>query len=98
MREWESDHNSELTDLDALLSGLAGNGGYTEWEGKWYPLLLVNDSYFEEFARQEAVDLGYANDSSSWPYNCIDWEKAAYLLRQDYTPVDFDGATFWYRV
>ena len=98
MREWESDRNSELTDLDALLSELAGKGGCTEWEGEWYPSLLVNDSYFEEFARQEAVGLGYAKDSSSWPYNCIDWERAAYLLRQDYIPVDFDGATFWYRV
>ena len=34
---------------------------------------------------------------SNWPFNCIDWEKAAEELQQDYMSIDFDGVTYWMR-
>jgi hypothetical protein len=27
----------------------------------------------------------------------IDWEQAAYELKQDYTEVNFDGVSYWIR-
>ena len=102
LKEGDESHESdcevlELQRLNALLDELRGNGGDHDWRGDWYPLLLVRDSYFEDFARQEAEDLDLIKSDASWPYTCIDWERAAQELQSDYGDVEFDGVTYWYR-
>lgn len=84
----ESGEAKEHALLKALLSDLEGNGGDEEWRGSWYPLTLVRDSYFEEFAEEEADSLGLISNDARWPYTCIDWERAARELRMDYSMVD----------
>ena len=39
----------------------------------------------ENFAADMAEQLGYINNDASWPYTCIDWERAASELMYDYT-------------
>lgn len=85
----------ELKVLEAFLEECAGNGGDHQWEGDWYPVTLIRDSYFEEYARDEADSMGIA--IPGWPYNCIDWDKAAKELQQDYTRIEFDGVTYYCR-
>lgn len=87
----------EALSLINLLAECEGNGGDEEWRGAWYPITLVRDSYFEDFARQEAEDLGLIKSDASWPYTCIDWERAARDLQMDYTLIDFDGVSYWVR-
>lgn len=87
----------EWSRLKSLLEDLEGNGGDEEWRGSWYPITLVRDSYFEDFARDEAEQLGLIKSDMSWPYTCINWEEAAEQLQQDYTSVDFGGVDYWYR-
>lgn len=88
---------AELLTLRELLEKLEGNGGDEEWRGSWYPIGLVRESYFEDFARQEAEDLDLIKSDARWPYTCIDWERAAEELKQDYSEVDFDGVTYYFR-
>ena len=92
--EW--DGQEEHDNLKSLLEDLAGSGGDEKWEGSWYPITLVADSHFEDFARDEAEQLGLIKDQS-WPCNCIDWERAARELQMDYSAVEWGGNTFWYR-
>lgn len=87
----------ELQRLNALLDELRGNGGDHGWRDNWYPLLLVRDSYFENFARDEAEQLGLIKSDMSWPYTCINWEEAAEQLQHDYSSISFDGVDYWYR-
>ena len=42
-------------------------------------------------------DLGTAVDDAPWPQSYIDWDAAADALRIDYSSVEFEGVTFWYR-
>ena len=93
----DSEDQRELVVLTELLADLKGNGDDEEWKDAWYPLTLVRDSYFEEFAQEEAESLGLIPSDLSWPFTCIDWEAAAEQLRMDYAPVDFDGVEYWYR-
>lgn len=59
---------------------------------------LVHENNFTEYAEQLAEDIGAVNASSnSWPYCHIDWEAAANSLMMDYSTVDFDGETYYYR-
>lgn len=91
------DIRTEFALLAELLDDLRGNGGDEDWRGAWYPLILVRDDYFETFAQEEAESLDLIKSNASWPHTCIDWEQAAQELQVDYTTVDFDGVTYWYR-
>lgn len=100
----EDDETNEALDLRAefdtlkeLLSDLEGNGGDEEWRGSWYPVTLIRESYFKDYAEQLAEDIGAINAEASWPNNCIDWDQAASELQMDYTSTEFDGVTYWYR-
>lgn len=51
----------------------------------------------EDFAQQLAEDIGAIDENASWPYTCIDWERAARELMFDYFSVDRDGKTYYFR-
>ncbi len=90
----EIDYLGECRALKSLMDDLKGCGGDEQWCGDWYPLLLIRDSHFREYAYQEALNFGLIN---AWPYTCIDWDQAARKLQNDYSSVEFDGVTYWYR-
>ena len=87
----------ELAMLEGILSELAGYGGDEEFEGDRYPVELVAESYFQEYAQDLAEDCGMVDTSSRWPMNCIDWEQAARELQMDYSSIEIHGSTYWYR-
>ena len=92
--EWEDEVGSDALELKNLVNLREQFG--REWiDG----ITFVKDSYFEEFAEDEADQLGYFRncDRNDWPFNCIDWSKAAENLQNDYSSVEFDGETYWYR-
>lgn len=91
------DEVEELAALEKLLNGLAGSGGDHEWEGAWYPVTLIRDGYFEDYAREFAVDIGAVDRNAAWPLQHLDWKAAAEALQQDYQMIDFGESTYWYR-
>ena len=88
--------------LQSILAQLVGYGGDEQWRGDWYPVTLVRDSHFRAYAEQLADECGYtdeaARDSEKNPLLAyIDWEAWARDVRMDYTAVEIDGVTYWYR-
>lgn len=92
-----AEDGEELATLNAIMEDLKGSGGDEQWRGDWYPVTLIRDDYFVEYAQELAEDCGMVNDNASWPNNCIDWDKAARELQYDYSSTEIDGVTFWYR-
>jgi len=92
----ESD-TEELDTLTSLMDELQGMGGDEQWRGEWYPITLIRDDYFEDYAQELAEDVGAIDNDAKWPQTCIDWSKAAAELQQDYSSVEFDGVTYWTR-
>jgi hypothetical protein len=80
-------------DLEALRT-FREDAGNSEWP---YGQFFIADSYFEEYAREVAEDIGAIPDDAGWPATCIDWEQAANELRQDYYLVDVAGVEYWTR-
>lgn len=72
----------------------AGSNSADDWQ---FGETLIRDSYFKDYARELADDIGATNSESTWPNNYIDWDAAADALQQDYTSIEFDGVTFWVR-
>lgn len=99
--EWAGlnpDDAAELATLEAILSELEGYGGDEQWNGSWYPGTLIRDSYFEDYAQELAEDVcSDAIGNASWPLTCIDWKHAARELQMDYSAIEIDGVTYWYR-
>lgn len=93
----DDEDREELATLSGFLAQMKGYGGDEQWRGDWYPVTLIRDSYFEDYAQELAWDIGAVNSDAAWPANCIDWEAAARQLQMDYTSVEFDGVTYWYR-
>ena len=87
----------ELAMLEGILSELAGYGGDEEFEGDWYPLELIEDSYFQEYAQNLAEDCGMVDTNAGWPMTCINWEQAARELQMDCGNILIHGSTYWYR-
>lgn len=87
----------ELDSLETLLQKLEGGGGDEQWEGNWYPATLIHEDYFTQYAQELAEDCGMVGKNDKWPYTCIDWDAAAEELKHDYSTVEFDGSTYYYR-
>jgi len=92
-----AEYKLELSNLSLIIKSLENLGGDEEWRGKWYPVTLIRDSYFQTYAQELAEDIGAVKDDAQWPYTCIDWEHAARELQYDYSSVDIDGVTYWTR-
>lgn len=86
----DEDERAELKALEALQEEAQGYA--PDWK---HGSTLIRDSYFETYAQELAEDIGAISRNAQWPLGCIDWEKAADELKQDYTSVEFDGETYW---
>jgi hypothetical protein len=95
--QWDEDGPSELRKLLTLLDECRGEGGDEQWRGDWYPITLIREDHFQDYAQELAEDIGAINVNASWPNNCIDWKAAAEQLKMDYTSVNFDGITYYTR-
>jgi hypothetical protein len=91
-----TEESEELNTLKELLSDLAGNGGGEKWKGDWYPVTLIRDSYFEDYAQELVQDIGDLPDNIPG-YLVIDWVATANNIQKDYSSVEFAGVTYWYR-
>ncbi len=88
----DNDEAEELKILKALAEEASGYA--SDWS---YGETLIRDSYFKKYAEELADDLGMIDSDAKWPMTCIDWERAARELQQDYTAVEFDDVTYWIR-
>ena len=69
--------------------------GYaSDWR---YGETLIRCTHFKDYAQELAEDCGMVTERSSWPNNCLDWDRAARDLQYDYTTVDYDGIDYWIR-
>ena len=96
---WEktySDEAAELAALQTILDELKGYGGDEQWRGDWYPATLISEKYFEDHARELLEDCGTIPKDLPW-FVAIDWETTAQNIQGDYTAVEIDGSTYWYR-
>lgn len=97
LKEWDdSDEGQELATLLSLMEDLAGNGGDEQWRGDWYPVTLIHEDHFVQAMQELCEDSGdLPKDAPS--YLVIDWSATAENLRADYSSVEFEGETYWYR-
>ena len=91
IEEWKEENQEEIDALTALKDYCDGYG----WDSG---LTYIAEEDFEEYAQELAADLyGEGIRNASWPFDCIDWEKAAASLRMGYSSIDYQGTTYLFR-
>ena len=94
--ESDSDFAIEFEIIHAFLEELKGCGGDEQWKGDWYPSHLIRDSYFPDYARDMLEDCGEIPRDIPY-YIAIDWEATAENILVDYSYIDIQDATYYYR-
>lgn len=88
---WTEEQEDEYQELFSLAEDASFS---PDWK---YGETLIRDSYFEDYARELAEDIGAIDRNATWLNNFIDWEAAADALKMDYTSVEFGNVTYWIR-
>jgi len=60
-------------------------------------ICFIHEDYMETYARELAEDIGAIGRDADWPATYIDWERATAALLADYSSVEIDGETYYYR-
>jgi len=91
---WANENPNDADEL-ASLEALAKEG--ENYAADWHHgETLINDSYFATYCEELCKEVG-SIPSDVPGYIVIDWEATAENMKVDYTPVDFDGVTYWVR-
>lgn len=96
VEDGDTDAIDALRAYNAILDELCGEGGDEQWRGDWFPGTLIHDRYFADYAREMVEDCGDLPRDLPH-YIEVDWEATARNIRSDYTCIDIDGETYWYR-
>jgi hypothetical protein len=86
--DFGKDEQEELTELENLEN---------EISGFMHGVQLIEESGFEDYARDLAEDIGAISRDMAWPCNCIDWNQAAKELESDYSSITYQGTDYLYR-
>jgi len=90
LKEWLTEYKEELDALNQLENEIG-----REWTSGE---TLIPEDEFEDYARDFAKDIhGSEVRNASWPFDCIDWEQAAEELQQDFSTVEYQGDTYFFR-
>jgi DNA repair exonuclease SbcCD ATPase subunit len=91
--DFGAEEEKELEKLEDLKNEIGeSRGKISEDNG---PFIHEND--FQDYAKELAEDIGAIPNDVSWPCDCIDWEYAARELQVDYSAVEWDGVSYYYR-
>lgn len=86
----------EYQQLKAIIEELKGCGGDEQWRGDWYPITLIREDYFTDYCMELVQDIGdLPRDIPT--YLEIDWEATADNLKVDYSEIEIDGNTYYFR-
>lgn len=95
LNTWSEENAQELQTLTDIMDDLKGYGGDEQWRGDWYPLTLISESYFTDYAEELVRD---CYDLKGLPdFVHVDWEATAREIQIDYSTVEIDGVTYFYR-
>lgn len=90
LKDWLEEYKEELDALNQLENEIG-----REWT---HGETLIPEDEFENYARDFAEDIhGNAVRDASWPFDCIDWAQAAEDLQQDFSTVEYQGDTYFFR-
>ena len=92
----DEEEQKEFELLSSALEEMKGCGGDEQWRGDWYPITLIEESHFTDYAMELLADIG--DLPAEIPhYIVIDEDATARNIRMKYTAIELGEFTYWYR-
>ena len=97
-----AEHREELALLAGLMAEMKGYGGDEQWQGDWYPVTLIRETYFTDYIQElihDCYEMPKGMHGGDWPYRhmTFDYEAAADEAKYDYTTIAIDGVDYFFR-
>lgn len=90
------DDAEEFLQIKTILEELNGSGGDEQFRGDWYPVTMIAEDYFTEYCEEFLKDCDMLpRDIASFIE--IDWEGTASNMKMDYSEIEINGTTYYYR-
>lgn len=89
---WDVAYPDEAEELARLIE-LQDEVGGGEWE---YGITFIRDSEWVDYVQEMCEDIGDVPRDLPH-YIVIDWDATADNIQADYSTVEFDGSTYYYR-
>lgn len=89
LQDFMADCEEELNMLEEFESQINN----TSWE---YGATVIPEGKFTAYAEEYAEDI-HGVKTLEWPFDCVDWDKAAAALKMDFTSIEVGGETYYYR-
>ena len=89
----DEDRDAEENERFEYLTGISEEIGDEFRHG----VTLIPDGETDDYFQQLAEDVGYLDGDRNPLFNYIDWEKWGRDCLMDYSSVDIDGETYWFR-
>lgn len=93
IQDWLFDWKSEKQEIEAIES-LEDEIISDEWE---FGIYFIEEDEFEDYVKESLVEWGHISKDFPWWID-IDWTSTAENVKQDYTEVEYQGQTYYYRV
>jgi Antirestriction protein (ArdA) len=90
--EWTAEDQSELDKLYAIVAQIEDYSGDKCADG----VSLIHERYFQNYCEEYANDCGMVDEKSPLA-NYVDWEKWARDCAYDYTQIEIEGNTYYFR-
>ncbi len=103
LQEEIDEKQEEISDAIQALKDFEESCGYTQedientFDGikRWKDVVFITESDFPRYVRTVAEDC--QDIPTGWPFNCIDWDRAADELQLDYSSLDWQGESYLYQ-
>lgn len=83
LQEWDDDNSARLVRIREVLEEIGDEA-------------MIKESYWVEYCEEMVKDIGDL-PSKIPTYIEIDWEATAENIQQDYSSIEYDGNTYYYR-
>lgn len=88
---WDNEHGEEFAQLQSILDQVDASTLDNDE-------MLINEAYFTEYCAELCEEIGAVpKGTPDYITRNIDWEGVARELMQDYSEIEVDGVTFYYR-
>ena len=97
LRDIVENKETEPDTYEAWKVALWDDAGYAIEDVAENEPTMIPASDFAAYAQELAEEIGAIDPDAKWPVYCIDWERAARELKMDYTSVQVNGTTYYFR-
>jgi len=97
-RDLEEELNTSEIEIDRkkAIEELKNETKNYGWE---HGIIFISDFEWRDYCKDMAIDCGYISRSKEYNplEDCIDWDKWSDLVKNDYSEIEFEGATYYWR-